>query len=75
MSDKEIEQFNRGHMVEVEMDYYKGLCGEQHKVTEGCPRCDDLSKDLWNAAIDKCIEVANKYDSYGPAYEMRMLKK
>lgn len=29
----------------------------------------------WNAAIDKCIEVANKYDSYGPAYEMRMLKK
>lgn len=29
----------------------------------------------WNAAIDKCIEVANKYDSYGPAYEMRTLKK
>ena len=29
----------------------------------------------WNTAIDKCIEVANKYDSYGPAYEMRMLKK
>ena len=29
----------------------------------------------WNAAIDKCIEVANKYDSYGPVYEMRMLKK
>lgn len=30
---------------------------------------------VWNEAIDKCIEVANKYDSYGPAYEMRMLKK
>lgn len=36
---------------------------------------DMYAKDVWNAAIDKCIEVANKYDSYGPAYEMRMLKK
>lgn len=30
---------------------------------------------VWNAAIDECIKVANKYDSYGPAYEMRSLKK
>mgnify|MGYP001587508686 CR=1 FL=1 len=30
---------------------------------------------IWNAAIDECIKVANKYDSYGPAYEMRSLKK
>lgn len=34
-----------------------------------------LNVKIHNVAIDKCIEVANKYDSYGPAYEMRMLKK
>ena len=34
-----------------------------------------LIKLWWNAAIEECIKVANKYDSYGPAYEMRSLKK
>lgn len=29
----------------------------------------------YNEAIKKCIEVANKYESYGAAYEMRTLKK
>ena len=36
---------------------------------------DEASREIWNAAIDECIKVANKYDSYGPAYEMRSLKK
>jgi hypothetical protein len=44
-------------------------CKHGKTVNEECLDCH------WNAAIDKCIEVANKYDSYGPAYEMRMLKK
>lgn len=34
-----------------------------------------LNVKIYNAAIDKCIEAANKYESYGAAYEMRLLKK
>ena len=75
MSEKEIEQFNCGHMREVEMSDEAG----KKEFIPLTKREADIANmryvEAWNAAIDKCIEVANKYDSYGPAYEMRMLKK
>jgi len=30
--------------------------------------------EVWNLAIEKAIEVCNKYESYGAAYEIRTLK-
>lgn len=52
----------------MDTEAYKTLSPEQKLVI-------DAYEAGWNAAIDKCIEVANKYDSYGPAYEMKTLKK
>ena len=83
MTDKEIEQFNCGHMMEVEMnDKQYGKFNIEPKeyskeVVDAVTSQEitDYERAIWNAAIEKCIEVANKYDSYGPAYEMRMLKK
>lgn len=76
MSEKEIEQFNCGHMREVEMGKFDNIdLGTDKAMQRIVKKQQEHDAEVWNAAIDKCIEVANKYDSYGPAYEMRMLKK
>ena len=36
---------------------------------------EDIKIEAWNAAIEAAAKAAEKYESYGAAYEIRTLKK
>ena len=88
MSETEIAEFNRKHMVEVDMTdnkyQYQAAIDKLNRSTDkdiaecGQDKLVDaithIHKEVWNLAIEKAIEVCNKYESYGAAYEIRTLK-
>ena len=58
MSEQEIEQFNRKHMVEIEMSE-KPTDKQINDATN--KMLDQYGKDMWNAAIEEAAKAAKAY--------------
>lgn len=89
MTNDEIQKFNESYITYTVQagllipTFHCSICGHNSEGFSICLKCNPqtyevesvVMKAIWNAAIEAAAKIAEKYESYGAAYEIRLEKK